>query len=183
MQAEEILNKQSGWRALTGTTDFGAISSSSDHKSRLAIDIFVDRILGFVGSYYVKLGGKVDALVFAGGIGEKAASLRAKVVEACACLGFELDKTKNQGAIDGTVQDIGKDGSRHRTLVCQTDEQVRLYMFLMVFSTKAITVRDGSTVCPWACKPNNIVTQHEEHSRYDIRITLINGQALHMPSM
>ena len=110
---------------MTGTTDFGAISSSSDQKGRLAVDIFVDRILGFVGSYYVKLGGKVDALVFAGGIGEKAASLRAKVVEACECLGFELDEKRNQRPVDGTIQDIGKDGSRHRTLVCQTDEQVR----------------------------------------------------------
>src|SRR4051794_25655985 len=64
--AEQILNKESGWKALTGTTDFGKISSSDDEKCRLAFDIFVDRILGYVGSYYVTLGGNVDALVFAG---------------------------------------------------------------------------------------------------------------------
>src|ERR1700710_2676893 len=72
-RAEEILNKESGWKALTGTTDFGSISSSSDPKMKLAFDIFVDRIIGYVGSYYVSLHGKVDALVFAGGIGEKGA--------------------------------------------------------------------------------------------------------------
>ena len=123
-QAEEILNKKSGWKALTGTTDFGAISSSSEPRCRLAFDILIDRILGFIGSYYVKLEGKVDALVFAGGIGEKAALLRSKVLEKCSCLGFEIDDEKNDRVIKDVVQDIGKE-ARHRTLVCQTDEQVR----------------------------------------------------------
>lgn len=90
----------------------------------MAFDILVDRILGFIGSYYVKLEGKVDALVFAGGIGEKAALLRSRILEKCECLGFEIDDEKNNKAIEGVVQDIGK-AARHRTLVCQTDEQVR----------------------------------------------------------
>ena len=109
---------------MTGTTDFGTISSSSDPKCRLAFDIFVDRILGYIGSYYVKLEGKVDALVFAGGIGEKATLLRRKILEKCQCLGFEIDDEKNNKVIEEVVQDIGKE-ARHRTLVCQTDEQVR----------------------------------------------------------
>ncbi|CAF9928792.1 MAG: hypothetical protein ALECFALPRED_004142 [Alectoria fallacina] len=123
--AEEILNKKSGWKALTGTTDFGAISSSSDPKCRLAFDILIDRILGFIGSYYVKLEGKVDALVFAGGLGEKAALLRTRIIEKCKCLGFEIDDEKNDKAIEDVVQDIGKE-ARHRTLVCQTDEQFEM---------------------------------------------------------
>jgi acetate kinase len=86
--AEEILNQQSGWRALTGSTDFGMISESGDEMCKLAFDIFVNRILGYIGSYYVKLQGEVDSLVFAGGIGEKGAKLRAAVVEGVASLGF-----------------------------------------------------------------------------------------------
>lgn len=109
---------------MTGTTDFGAISASSDPKSRLAFDVFVDRILGYIGSYYVKLEGKVDALVFAGGIGEKATLLRKRILEKCECLGFEIDNKKNNKVVEEVVQDIGKE-ARHRTLVCQTDEQVR----------------------------------------------------------
>lgn len=117
---------------MTGTTDFGEISSSGDPKCKLAFDIFVDRILGFVGSYYVKLNGKVDALVFAGGIGEKAALLRTRVVEKCSCLGFELDQQTNNNAIEDVVRDIGKQDARHRTLVCQTDEQVRITLTEMI---------------------------------------------------
>jgi len=95
--AEDILNKRSGWKALTGTTDFGVISAKAadeqdpEHgRCRLALDIFVDRVLGFVGAYYVTLGGQCDALVFAGGIGEKGALLRKRVVDGVKCLGFEL---------------------------------------------------------------------------------------------
>lgn len=125
-RAEEILNKQSGWRALTGTTDFGDIASSDDPKKRLAFDIFVNRITGYIGSYYVSLNGKVDALVFAGGIGEKSAKLRQRVTEQAGCLGFEVDAELNGKAIEDVVQEVGRKGAKHRTLVCQTDEQFEM---------------------------------------------------------
>jgi len=51
--AEEILNKRSGWKALTGTTDFGLISRKAEEGNedcKLAFDIFVDRIADFVGA-------------------------------------------------------------------------------------------------------------------------------------
>jgi acetate kinase len=125
-KAETILNKSCGWKALTGTTNFGTIASSSSPEMKLAFDIFVDRICGFVGSYYVSLGGQVDALVFAGGIGEKSAELRKRVVELCGCLGFVLDEGKNREKIGEAVVDVGKEGARHRVLVCQTDEQFEM---------------------------------------------------------
>ncbi|KAL8720366.1 MAG: hypothetical protein Q9225_002754 [Loekoesia sp. 1 TL-2023] len=123
-QAEDILNKKSGWKALTGTTDFGHISSSADPQCKLAFDIFVDKVVSFVGNYYVKLEGNVDALVFAGGIGEKADMLRNRVVEKCQCLGFGIDEQKNRSSIKDVVQDVSSESARHRTLICQTDEQV-----------------------------------------------------------
>lgn len=150
--AEEILNKQSGWKALTGTTDFGTIvshahsSSSSPEEAKkfqLAFSIFVDRIAGFVGSYFVQLQGQVDALVFAGGIGEKSAELRSAVLEKAECLGFKLDQAKNEkptpgetapanheddegakSAVTSIAPDHGKDGKE--TLVCWTDEQYEM---------------------------------------------------------
>jgi acetate kinase len=125
-KAETILNKSSGWRALTGTTNFGIIASSSSPEMKLAFDIFVDRICGFVGSYYVTLGGQVDALVFAGGIGEKSAELRKRVVGACECLGFRIDGSKNERKVEDVVQEVGAKGARHRVLVCQTDEQFEM---------------------------------------------------------
>ena len=58
---------------MTGTTNFGVVADSNDPTHRLAFDIFVDRVAGFIGSYFVSLEGRVDALVFAGGIGEHSA--------------------------------------------------------------------------------------------------------------
>jgi len=125
--AEELLNKKSGFKALTGTSDFGEISqkaSEGDAACKLAFELFLDRVLNFVGSYYVKLGGNVDALVFAGGIGEKGVEFRQRVVERVACLGFEIDQDKNKSPANDVVTDIGVSGSKHRVLICQTDEQV-----------------------------------------------------------
>ena len=129
-EAEMILNKQSGWQALTGTTDFGVVSARAekgDEMAKLAFDAFVDKLVGFVGAYYVKLGGKVDALVFAGGIGEHGVGLRKAVVEKVKCLGFQLDEGKNAKPGDGLVVDIGKgEKDGHRVLICQTDEQTEM---------------------------------------------------------
>ncbi|TVY40284.1 putative acetate kinase [Lachnellula subtilissima] len=131
-RAEEILNKESGWKSLTGTTNFGIIASSPKPEMKLAFDIMVDRICHYIGSYYVSLHGKVDALVFAGGIGEKSDLLRKRVVEDCACLGFAVDGELNGRKIEGVVQDIGAQGASHRTLVCQTDEQFEMARYCAV---------------------------------------------------
>ncbi|RMZ13823.1 hypothetical protein D0862_02183 [Hortaea werneckii] len=165
-RAEEILNQESGWKSVTGTTDFGAIcsrafpsSSSSTSTSsssspaapnkkpvpeeqeqeerrlaHLAFTLLVTRIVDFIAAYYVKLSGHVDALVFAGGIGEKSPQLRSAVVERVKSLGFEVDGGANaepeftgeeeeEGGGRGVVAEIGKPGAKHRVLVCRTDEQ------------------------------------------------------------
>lgn len=117
---------------MTGTTNFGTVASCSSPEQKLAFDIFVDRICSYVGSYYVTLHGKVDALVFAGGIGEKSDLLRKRVTEECGCLGFAIDEKKNGNKIKDVVQDVGADGARHKTLVCQTDEQFEMARYCTV---------------------------------------------------
>jgi acetate kinase len=123
-EAEEILNKKSGWKALTGTTDFSKIAvENAPDSHKLAFNLFIDRIVGYIGNYFVKLDGQVDALVFAGGIGERSALLRSRVVEKCACLGFTIDAGKNSQPGEASVAEIGGEG-RFRTLVCKTNEEV-----------------------------------------------------------
>lgn len=129
-RAEEILNKEAGWKALTGTTNFGEIAApGAPATHRLAFDLFVDRVCAFVGSYYVSLAGRCDALVFAGGIGERSDRLRAAVAEQCACLGFGIDGAANAGLkfeAGEVVKDITAPGARHKVLVCATDEQFEM---------------------------------------------------------
>lgn len=123
-QAEEILNKESGWKGLTGTTDFSKIADPNAPEShKLAFSIFLDRIVGYVGSYFVKLDGKVDALVFSGGIGERSVRLREMVIQKCSSLGFVLDRQRNDNPDQARVVEIGQ-GSNSNTLICRTDEEV-----------------------------------------------------------
>lgn len=165
-QAEEILNKRSGWAALTGTTDFGAIVREmkavearrargeevreEEGKWKVAFDLFLDRIVGYLGAYYVKLEGEVDALVFAGGIGERSVELREAVVEKVKCLGFALDEGANRevDGKEGAVVDVGKLKDMRRVLVCRTDEQVSFGQqwrspSVNVVLTENATARDG----------------------------------------
>jgi len=141
-EAEEILNRKSGWKALTGTTDFREITTRANLSShspstepspdRLAFDLFADRVLNYVGSYYLKLDGQVDALVFSGGIGERSKELRRVIGERIGCLGFSgVDEGKNEGVDgeDGVVINIDKNGEGargKRILVCRTDEQLEM---------------------------------------------------------
>jgi acetate kinase len=120
--AEEILNKRAGWSSMIGTTDFGKVVQGmhdGDERMKLVFDLFVDRIVGYVGNYFVKLGGKVDALTFSGGIGEKSADLRKAVVDKVACLGLRLDDPLKSTGSGGAVTRLGPN-----VLLIKTNEEV-----------------------------------------------------------
>ncbi|KAL1670008.1 Acetokinase family-domain-containing protein [Schizophyllum commune] len=134
-QAEDILNTKSGWKALCGTTDFGevtqkALEGREMSPELLAFSIFVDRIQGYLGSYFLKLQGNVDAVVFSGGIGEKSLELRKVLCDRIACLGFgpvSDEKNANVDEKEGAVVDIGEEETgKRRLLVCRTDEQLEM---------------------------------------------------------
>jgi acetate kinase len=68
---ENLLQRSSGLKGVSGLKDFRDIldaAAKDEHKSRLAFDMFVYRIRKYIGSYMGVLG-KVDAVVFTGGIG------------------------------------------------------------------------------------------------------------------
>lgn len=137
-EAEMILNTQMGWKALTGTTDFGEIvrkaflpgtEEPQDNQYTFAFNLLLDRILHFVGAYHLVLRGDVHALVFAGGVGERSSVVRRKVGEAIECLGYVgVDNMANEGVdgVDGDVLDIGIQKRGQKILVCRTDEQREL---------------------------------------------------------
>lgn len=137
-QAEAILNKEAGWKALTGTTDFSeiAVENPPTQNHKLAFEIVIDRLLGYIGSYFVKLDGQVDALVFAGGVGENSSLLRKRLVERCRSLGFAIDEAANSKGAEKqqAVTEISKvpGGEAPRVLICQTNEQVSQTYFYLV---------------------------------------------------
>lgn len=128
-QAEQILNEESGWKAITGTTDFATITQKAkegDEKCKLAFDILVDRIVAYIGAYFIKLQGEVMALVFAGGIGEHSVELREAIIRKLKFLSFIPNYKKNEKPGEGTVVDLGYEIAEHRILLCRTDEQAEM---------------------------------------------------------
>ena len=79
---EEILNKQSGLKGISGVSNdmrrLIKAAKAGNRRARLAIDIFVYRIKKYIGAYSAILGGS-DAVIFTGGIGEHQAGIRAKI--------------------------------------------------------------------------------------------------------
>ncbi|KAG9126058.1 hypothetical protein FRC07_005092 [Ceratobasidium sp. 392] len=124
-KAEIVLNKQGGLQALAGTSNFGEITSSNEDKARLAYDLFLDRLMTYVGAYVVKARGKLDGIVFSGGIGEKSVKLREDVGRALTWLGCVVDQGANEavGSQKHTVTEITDKTSRLKLFVCLTDEE------------------------------------------------------------
>ena len=150
--AEDILNKQAGWMSMAGTTDFGRVVKGmheGDENMKLVFDMFVDRIVGYVGNYFVKLGGTVDALTFSGGIGEKSEDLRKAVVDKVACLGFQLDIAPASANTNRAVTRLGP-----KILLIKTNEEVCvMFCFMRTpigeshVSPFYYPARDGPRVC------------------------------------
>jgi acetate kinase len=72
-----------------------ALLASEDPKAQFAVNYFVYRIGRDLGSLAAALGG-LDALVFTGGIGEHAATIRERVCKNAAWLGLEYDAASNE---------------------------------------------------------------------------------------
>lgn len=97
-EVETLLYTQSGLLAISGcSSDMRDLVHSKEPSARLAVDYFVYRATKEIGALAAALGG-VDALVFTGGIGENSALVRARICDACAWLGIEVDPQANTAA-------------------------------------------------------------------------------------
>jgi acetate kinase len=84
--AADLLNKQSGLKALAGTSDMADLLARDDAEARFAVDMFCYWAARQAGSALVALGG-LDAVAFTGGIGENAPLVRDKIMAHLAWLG------------------------------------------------------------------------------------------------
>jgi acetate kinase len=85
-QAADLLNQNSGLRALGGTNDMAQLLASDTAEARFAVDHFCYWAARHAGSAIVAMGG-LDAIAFTGGIGENAAPVRDKIMAHLACFG------------------------------------------------------------------------------------------------
>jgi acetate kinase len=127
-EVTNILNRQSGLLGVSGlTADMRDLLAeereNGDRRARLAIDLFCHRVRKYVGAYLAALGG-ADAVVFAGGIGENAPEVRARICAGLEWMGLELDRERNAAAVEGRAGPISREGSRLEAWVIPTDEEL-----------------------------------------------------------
>jgi acetate kinase len=119
---EKLLYQQSGLLGVSGiSSDLRTLLASTDPRAAEALDLFVYRIGRELGSLAAALGG-LDALVFTGGIGENAATIRGRVCRDAAWLGLELDAAAN----DARGPRISRVGSRVAAWVIPTNEELMI---------------------------------------------------------
>jgi acetate kinase len=95
--------------------------ASSEPRARLAVDLFIYRIGRELGSLAAALGG-LDALIFTGGIGERASLIRQRVCQDAGWLGVELDAPAN----DADKSRISTNSSRASAWVIPTNEELMI---------------------------------------------------------
>jgi acetate kinase len=121
-----LLNKHSGLVGVSGlSNDMRALLKAEEEgnaRARLAVDVFCHRLKKYIASYVGVLGG-LDGLAFAGGIGENAPSIRARVLEGLEALGLGLDHRANDDA-HGKEAEVSGRGARVRTFVVPTNEEI-----------------------------------------------------------
>lgn len=105
-EVNNALEHESGMKALGGTADQGDLlrrAQAGDAMAGAAVDVYVHRLVRELGSMVAALGG-LDALTFTGGVGENAAPIRARAVEALGFTGARLSASANQSpTLDSVV--------------------------------------------------------------------------------
>ncbi len=127
-QVEVMLNKQSGLLGLSGLTAdmrelLQEIAEHDDRRARLAVEVFSYRARKYIGAYLAVLDG-AEAIVFAGGIGENAGEVRARICANLEWLGIRVDAEANAALTGGREGRFDAPGSRVELWVIPTDEEL-----------------------------------------------------------
>jgi len=123
-ELEAYFNNNCGLLGLSGKSDdireLLVNEKNGDLDSKLALQIYVNRIKQYIGRMAAVLGG-VDLLIFAGTVGERSFIMRERICDNLKFLGIELDEEMNNKS-EGVEAEIGKTGGGTQILIVKTDE-------------------------------------------------------------
>jgi len=137
-QIDRLLNERSGLLGLSGRwsdmRDILTARERGEPRAELAVAVFCHRVRKYIGAYLAVLGG-ADAVLFSGGIGERAPQIRSRICEGMDWCGLRLDEGKNRGAIElsaGSATCISADGSALPVYVTAVDEETWIAREILV---------------------------------------------------
>jgi len=119
----QALERESGLRGLAGTGDMREVLGREDEAARLALDVYVHSLRAHAAAMAAALGG-LDALVLTGGVGERAARVRALAAEGLGFLGVALDPGANAAAEPDA--ELTAPGAVARTFVLAAREDLEI---------------------------------------------------------
>jgi acetate kinase len=121
----ELFNQRSGLLGVSGISrdvrEIEDAAAKGDARARLALDLFAYRARKFFGAYLAVLG-HADAVLFGGGIGEHAPSVREAIVGGLEELGLRLDPGTNLRQREGSGR-ISSPDSKIEIWALRTDEE------------------------------------------------------------
>jgi acetate kinase len=123
-QFNEMVNFQSGLLGVSETSsDMHDLldRETQDVRAAEAVALFCYHVKKWIGAFAAALGG-LDTLVFAGGIGENAPTVRARICDRLGFLGIELNETRNAKS----APLISPDADRVAVRVIRTDEELMI---------------------------------------------------------
>ncbi len=127
-QVESLLNSQSGLLGVSGLTNdmrdlLAEAREHNDRRATLAIEMFCYRARKYIGAYLAAMGG-ADAVLFAGGIGENAPEIRAKICDGLQWAGLHVDAAANAALHGGNEGRFSSEDSTLQAWVVPTDEEL-----------------------------------------------------------
>jgi acetate kinase len=126
-QVNDLLQKESGMRGLTGFSDLreiGDAANEGDEKCKNALALAGYRIKKYIGSYATILNG-LDAIIFTAGIGENSSLMRKIACQNLDFLGIKLDVEKNE-IRSKEIREIQSLTSKVKILVIPTNEELEI---------------------------------------------------------
>jgi acetate kinase len=139
-ELDTLMNKKSGLLGLSGVSsdmrDLGAAREKGNARAQMAFDVFLHRLVQYIGAFYVGLGG-ADAIVFAGGIGENDAEVRDLVCQRLAVIGVSIDRDLNSRIRSKEVK-LSTDDSAIDVWVVPTDEELMIARDTLALAREAV---------------------------------------------
>jgi acetate kinase len=126
-EAERQLNKESGLLGLSGISndvrDICAAADDDHQDANLALDVLIDSIRHWAGSFFFKMGG-AEVIAFTAGIGENTPEVREGVCDSLEGLGIRIDKQANRNLGRGEEGFISTADSPVKVVVIPANEEL-----------------------------------------------------------
>ena len=124
-EANSLINKHSGLQGISGVSndmrELEEAAKEGSERADLALNMFAYRVKKYIGAYAAAMG-RLDGIVFTGGIGENSSEIRKRILEGLEFLSVKMGKQANKRRESG--ERFIERGGKVRIMVIPTNEEL-----------------------------------------------------------